>query len=171
MPVNLRTATLGDAAEVADVLISSRRAFLPFAPGPHSPADVAAWVTHTLIPKGAVTVAEVDGRLAGVMATSHDGGASWIDQLYIRPGFLSRGIGGRLLESAHAALPRPIRLYTFQANESARRFFARHGYVPIEFTDGHGNEEQCPDVLYEYQPGGQAVRMDSSTSFANGTDR
>jgi GNAT superfamily N-acetyltransferase len=171
MPVDLRTATPGDAAEVAEVLISSRQAFLPFAPGPHSPADVLAWVTLFLIPKGTVTVAEVDGRLAGVMATSHDGAASWIDQLYVRPGFLSRGIGGRLLASAHAALPRPIRLHTLQANEGARRFFARHGYTPIDFTDGHGNEEKCPDVMYEYQPADQAVRIDSSTSFANGTDK
>jgi hypothetical protein len=43
----------------------------------------------------------------------------------------------------------PIRLYTFQANAGARRFYERHGFVPIEFTDGQANEERCPDVLYE----------------------
>lgn len=26
---------------------------------------------------------------------------------------------------------------------------ARHGYRAIEFTDGHSNEERCPDVLYQ----------------------
>jgi GNAT superfamily N-acetyltransferase len=171
MPASLRTAAPGDAAEVTEVLITSRVAFLPFAPSPHSPADTLSWVTHQLIPQGGVTVAEIDGRLAGIMATSHDGAVSWIDQLYVRPGFLSRGIGGRLLESAHTALPRPIRLYTFQPNARARRFFERHGYLAIAFTDGRANEEKCPDVLYEYRPGGQAVRMESSTSFANGVDR
>jgi GNAT superfamily N-acetyltransferase len=171
MPVNLRSAAPGDAAEVAQVLITSREAFLPFAPSPHSPEDILAWVTRQLIPSGAVTVAEVDGRLAGVVATSHAGGVSWVDQLYVRPGFVSRGIGAQLLASAHTTLPRPIRLYTFQPNAGARRFFERHGYIAIDFTDGRANEEQCPDVLYEYRPQGQAVRMDSSTSFANGTDR
>jgi GNAT superfamily N-acetyltransferase len=171
MPVSLRTAALGDAAEVAEVLIVSRQAFLPFAPSPHTPSAILAWVTHKLIPTGAVTLAEVDGRLAGVMATSHDGAVSWIEQLYVRPGDVSCGIGARLLASAHSALSPPIRLYTFQRNVRARRFFERHGYTAIEFTDGVANEEQCPDVLYEYRPPGQAVRMDSSTSFANGTDR
>jgi GNAT superfamily N-acetyltransferase len=171
MPANLRTAAPGDATEVAEVLITSREAFLPFAPSPHSPEDILAWVTRQLIPTGAVTVAQVDGRVAGVMATSHDGAVSWIDQLYVRPGDVSCGIGARLLASAHTRLPLPIRLYTFQPNAGARRFFERHGYIAIEFTDGRANEEQCPDVLYEYRPRGQAVRMDSSTSFANGTDR
>ncbi|HTC44235.1 MAG TPA: GNAT family N-acetyltransferase [Steroidobacteraceae bacterium] len=171
MPVDLRTAESGDAAQVAEVLISSRQAFVPFAPSSHSPADMRSWVTHKLLPTGRVTLAEVEGRLAGVMATSHDGVASWIDQLYIRPGYLSRGIGARLLASALTALPPPIRLYTFQANTGARRFFERHGYIAIEFTDGRANEEKCPDVLYEYRPECQAVRMESSTSFANGTDR
>jgi GNAT superfamily N-acetyltransferase len=171
MPVRLRIAAREDAAEVADVLITSRRAFLPFAPSPHSAADTLAWVTHQLIPSGAVTVAQTDGRLVGVMATSHAGAVSWIEQLYVRPGFLARGIGARLLASAHAALPLPIRLYTFQPNTGARRFFERHGYIAIDFTDGRANEEKCPDVLYEYRPENQAVRMESSTSFANGTDR
>ena len=45
--------------------------------------------------------------------------------------------------------PRPIRLYTFQTHSLARRFYERHGYKAIEFTDGQGNEEKCPDVLYE----------------------
>ncbi len=43
----------------------------------------------------------------------------------------------------------PIRLYTFQANLGARRFYSRHGFVAIEFGDGRANEERCPDVLYE----------------------
>ena len=54
-----------------------------------------------------------------------------------------------LLAHAMRTLELPIRLYTFQANVGARRFYERHGFVAIEFTDGHANEERCPDVLYE----------------------
>ncbi len=56
-----------------------------------------------------------------------------------------------MLAHVHAVLHKPIRLYTFQQNEGARRFYERHGYKTIEFTDGQGNEENCPDVLYELQ--------------------
>lgn len=45
--------------------------------------------------------------------------------------------------------PFPIRLYTFQQNAGARRFYGRSGFASIQFTDGSANEERCPDVLYE----------------------
>jgi ribosomal protein S18 acetylase RimI-like enzyme len=63
-----------------------------------------------------------------------------------------RGIGTPLLEHARRALSPPIRLYTFQCNESARQFYERRGFRPIAFGDGSGNEEKCPDVLYEWSP-------------------
>jgi ribosomal protein S18 acetylase RimI-like enzyme len=42
-----------------------------------------------------------------------------------------------------------VRLYTFQENTGARRFYERHGFKAVKLTDGHDNEENCPDVLYE----------------------
>jgi len=44
---------------------------------------------------------------------------------------------------------RPIRTYTFQQNIGVRRFNVLYGILAIEFTDGEGNEEKCPDVLDE----------------------
>jgi ribosomal protein S18 acetylase RimI-like enzyme len=64
---------------------------------------------------------------------------------------VGQGIGKLLLEGALAHLQLPVRLYTFQANTGARRFYERHGFVAIEFSDGQGNEEKCPDVLYEWR--------------------
>ena len=69
--------------------------------------------------------------------------------MYVQPGWTGVGVGKQLLDHAHQRLPHPIRLYTFQANAGARRFYERHGYQAIEFTDGQTNEERCPDVLYE----------------------
>ncbi|RQP21430.1 N-acetyltransferase [Albitalea terrae] len=68
----------------------------------------------------------------------------------VDPRSVNRGIGSLLLAHALRTLAPPIRLYTFQANAGARRFYERHGFEPIEFTDGQGNEERCPDVLYEF---------------------
>jgi len=78
--------------------------------------------------------------------------ANWIDQLYLLPAWVGHGIGTKLLELARAELPPPIRLYTFQANERARRFYESRGFQAIAFGDGAGNEERCPDVLYEWRP-------------------
>lgn len=145
----LRRATAADSGTVADVLITSRLALLPFAPSVHPPEEVRAWVAAHLIPSSQVTVAEVDHTIVGVLATSTQADASWIEQLYLLPEWVNRGIGSQLLAHAHAELERPIRLYTFQANTLARRFYENHGYVAIQFTDGRANEERCPDVLYE----------------------
>ena len=87
------------------------------------------------------------------MAVSKTADCGWIDQLYLLPGWVGHGIGTRLLELARRELPSPIRLYTFQCNDRARRFYERRGFEAISFGDGSGNEEKCPDVLYEWRPG------------------
>jgi hypothetical protein len=39
-------------------------------------------------------------------------------------------------------------LWTFQRNALARRFYEKEGFVAVRETDGSGNEEREPDVLY-----------------------
>jgi GNAT superfamily N-acetyltransferase len=110
---------------------------------------VRAWVQQHLLPTGDVTVATLDGIVVGVVAVSRGDGYGWIDQMYVHPSLVGQGIGTRLLDHAMAVLPRPIRLYTFQPNLGARRFYERHGFQAVAFSDGRDNEEHCPDVLYE----------------------
>jgi putative acetyltransferase len=73
----------------------------------------------------------------------------WIDQLYVLPHRQRQGVGCALLQVAKAALPR-LFLWTFQRNAHARRFYESHGFVAIRETDGSGNEEREPDVLYRW---------------------
>jgi GNAT superfamily N-acetyltransferase len=150
MDALLRLAGPDDTSAVSRVLVESRLAFLPYAPSAHSPPEVRQWVADHLIPTGTVHVAQVGAEVAAVLAMSEQSDYGWIDQLYVLPGYNGRGIGSKLLLLAHTALRRPIRLYTFQANSGARRFYERHGYEAIQFTDGSSNEERCPDVLYEF---------------------
>lgn len=151
MTVVLRAATEGDSAGIADVLIASRRAFLADAPMAHPESDVRRWVRDTLVPSGCVTVAAEQGAVVGFIAVHHDApdAVGWIEQLYLAPSHVGRGIGARLLEQALAGLPATVRLCTFQTNAGARAFYERHGFRAIAFGDGRGNEERCPDVLYE----------------------
>lgn len=149
MSAVLRAAVSTDAGHVAAVLLASRKTFLPFAPLAHTDDEVRAWVRQVLLPSEAVTVAIVDDRVVGVLAVAQQHGASWITQLHLHPSHVAQGIGSRLLAYAVVTATPPIRLYTFQQNAGARRFYERNGFVPIEFTDGSANEEKCPDVLYE----------------------
>jgi hypothetical protein len=48
-------------------------------------------------------------------------------------------------------MPQGFSLWTFQANLGARRFYERHGCRQVRRTDGD-NEENLPDILYEYRP-------------------
>ena len=145
----LRAAIAEDTLAVANVIVESRRAFLPFAPSPHALEDVQDWVAQHLMPTGGVTVAIVEGRVVAVLAASEDENAAWIDQLYVLPGFEGQGLGTKLLHRAHASAKRPVRLFTFQQNAGARRFYERHGYEIVALSDGQSNEEKCPDILYE----------------------
>jgi ribosomal protein S18 acetylase RimI-like enzyme len=153
MDVILRSATGSDAEQVASVLLDSRRAFVAFAPMAHADDDVRAWIANLLIPGGGVSVAvdrESNDAVVGMMAVSRQDGVGWIDQLYLHPSVVSRGIGTRFIEVAKESLGSPIRLYTFQENAGARHFYERHGFRAIAFSDGSDNEEHCPDVLYEW---------------------
>jgi ribosomal protein S18 acetylase RimI-like enzyme len=149
MSVTLRPATPADAERVAEVLLASRKAFLAFAPSPHSDEEARTWVREGLLPSEAVTVAVAESQVVGVLAVKQTEAISWITQLYLHPAYVGQGIGSKLLAHAIASIHLPTRLYTFQQNLGARRFYERNGFVAIQFTDGLANEERCPDVLYE----------------------
>lgn len=106
-------------------------------------------MAKVLIPSGGVTVAVAESTILGMMAVSDDGRNGWVDHLYIHPSAVGQGIGTELTELAKRCIRSPIRLYCFQANSGARRFYERHGFRPIAFSEGNDNEEKCPDVLYE----------------------
>ena len=153
MSAILRSAKIEDAADVVRVLRASRLRFLPYAPPVHSEAEDLNWARHSLIPSGGVTFATVDDNVIGVLAVSRADSADWIDQMYIQPEYCGRGVGSQLMRAALSSLSRPIRLYTFQQNGRARRFYERFGFSAIEWGDGSRNEEGCPDVLYELVDG------------------
>lgn len=145
-----RPAKKYDAKSVTNVYLLSRKTFVKFAPLAHSDVEIEQWITEKLIPSGNVTVAVHDKRVVGMMVLAKGGKNNWLDHLYLHPDFVGRGIGSHMLERAKAELGAPIQLYTFQENRGAIRFYERHGFVPIEYGDGSGNEEKCPDVLMRW---------------------
>lgn len=140
--VRIRPATIEQAHVIADVHLASRRAAIPAIPPPvHSDAETRDHFATHVLPTSTVWVAEDSGYgIVGFIAVQ-DG---WIAHLYVLPGHTGRGIGEVLLDLAKAMADR-LDLWTFQANEGARRFYARHGFVEVDRTDG-ANEEGAPDI-------------------------
>lgn len=69
----------------------------------------------------------------------------WIEQLYLDPGSLRRGIGSLLVADAKARNSR-LELRCFAENRGGRAFYERHGFLAVEMTEGAGNEEKAPDI-------------------------
>ena len=149
MNITLRPAVSEDALQIAEVFLTSRKVFLTYALSAHPDEGVRNYIKY-LVSNSDVTVALVDEKISGFLAIAKHEKFGEIDQLYLHPNAVGFGIGSRLITHAKRILGSPIRLYTFQQNTGARRFYERHGFVAIQLTDGSTNEERCPDVLYEW---------------------
>ena len=151
MKLSLRHATENDSQRISDILIDSRRVFMPYAPLAHTEKEVGVWVSKILIPTSKVTVATLENKVIGIVAVTEEENITWIEQMYVDPKYVNKGIGTFMLNTVIQSMSNPIRLFTFQENSGARRLYERHGFKAIEFSNGEHNEESCPDVLYELQ--------------------
>jgi len=147
----LRAARGNDAQECATVYLRSRAFGIPGVPVVHAESEVRRWMADEVIGHADVTVAEIDGVVVALMAIEHGrAGTGWIEQLYLDPAWVGRGLGQQFIDRAKQRCPAGLQLWTFQENAAARRFYERHGFTAIEFTDGVGNEERSPDVRYTW---------------------
>jgi ribosomal protein S18 acetylase RimI-like enzyme len=138
----LRPAIGPDAGAIARIMRAALGS-LDWMPVIHTPDEDLAFIREVVLPRQHVTVSEAGGTIVGFIAVSGE----WVEQLYLDPAWTGRGIGGQLLGHATAARS-VVKLYCFQNNTSARRFYERHGFRADSFGDGTGNEEGLPDILY-----------------------
>ncbi|MFJ4324716.1 GNAT family N-acetyltransferase [Streptomyces tricolor] len=147
--VVLRRAGSADAHAAADVYLRSFAAALPTVVRPHTDDEVREYIRDVVVPARETWVAEAAG--SGVVGLMVLHGES-LSQLYLDPEWRGRGIGDRFVALAKERSPRGLTLWTFQVNKPAHRFYERHGFTAVEFTDGSGNEEREPDVRYVWRP-------------------
>ena len=139
----LRPATAADLPALAEVHLAARAAAgRAFPPAVHRDDEVRAWVAGWDLTAYDVRVAELDGRVAGYSRAT----ATWLDDLYVAPGAQGGGVGAALLREVLAGHPDGVGLWVFESNRPARDFYARHGFVALERTDGSANEERAPDI-------------------------
>lgn len=125
--------------------------------GLHTAAEDRRWMQEVFA-RQLVLVAEIDdgegaeegtGKIVGLLSMS-DG---TVHNLYVRPGFQNQGIGHQLIETAKTCSGGELRLWVFEPNEGAIRFYERHGFVTVRKTDGRANEERVPDRLMAWYGG------------------
>lgn len=145
----LRPGSQRDASDIGDVFLAARQQSLTFLPGLDADDEIRirTWIRDTVLPTTVVWVAEVDGRVVGFFSLAGEK----LEHLYVHPRFHAQQIGTALLQQARTLAPLRMQLYTFVRNEGARRFYERNGFRAIAF--GQDNEENEPDVLYEWKAG------------------
>ena len=139
--MTLRPATPADAPACAAILNAWIDA-TPWMPRIHPPEDVVRHYREDVLPRRRVVLdAGPNGAVAGFVAA--DG--PLVTALYLAAPARGRGLGPRLLAAVRDGVQR---LWTFQANDGARRFYAREGFREVVRTEGD-NEEGLPDLLLE----------------------
>ncbi len=111
---------------------------------PHPIAEQKDYFLARVLPQYEVRVALLDRQLVGFVAASSES----IAQLFVRVGFLRRGIGAQMLAWAKARSVGSLWLYTFARNRGARAFYERHGFEPVAF--GFEPNWQLDDVKYQW---------------------
>jgi GNAT superfamily N-acetyltransferase len=106
--------------------------------------DVVRHYRDTVFPARKVVVAEEDVVVGYAIRDGVE-----VTALFVAEGARRRGVGAALLDHLRQGADR-LQLWTFVANDGARRFYAREGFVEVRRTAGD-NEEGLPDVLLEWK--------------------
>lgn len=114
-------------------------------PRVHAPETAEPFIREVVFAMRRAWVAEEGGEAVGFLALDIEG---CITALYVASNARGRGVGRMLLDAAKAE-ERALTLHTFAPNESARRFYAREGFVEVGDSDGD-DEEGVPDVLLRW---------------------
>ena len=141
----IRPAVAADLGGIVAVFEPSF-ATLDFLPLLHTHQEHLAYFGRA-IAEGEAYVHEQDG-IDGFAALAGD----VLSHLYVAPEAFGRGVGSALFAEAKRQRPAGFTFWVFQQNERARSFYERRGCSAVRFTDGAGNEERTPDVLYEWRP-------------------
>jgi len=150
MDLKFRRGTDPDAAAVSALYLRARKAAKATIPmTAHTDDETRRWIAERVVPHTELWVAEDDGgALVGLLVLVLD--QDRVDQLYVEPTLTGRGIGSELIGRAKRARPQGLRLWTFESNYGAQRFYERHGFRPMKRTAGD-NEEGAPDILYVWK--------------------
>jgi GNAT superfamily N-acetyltransferase len=164
--MQFRHATIEDVAAVAALHTASwRDAYssifdTAFLAGPVVQERLDVWTARLTNPDPSqrTILAEEDGKLIGfvcVFGGKHPQWGSLVDNLHVRPGERSKGLGRQLLQRgakwARSAYPAGgLHLWVYEANEAACRFYTRMGGQVVERADKSTYGGSAPILRYHW---------------------
>ncbi len=129
--VAIRRMTIADYDACAEIWLAGG---LPYRPGGRDSRERVAGELSQ--PSSIFLVAEIDGRVAGVVLGTHDGRKIWGNRLGVHPDFRRRGIATALLDEMERIGDGMGMLVAAALvendNEASRKMLEKRGYV------GHG---------------------------------
>ena len=141
MSVKFIKAIDEDAAEISQILedwAASNRE-IPVVHNVEERADYGRWLLeHT-----SVTMIHNDSDVVGFLAVEK----RIIQALYIKKEFQGFGFGQAAIKFSQKQFEE-LRLWVFQSNIGAQRFYQRLGFQIVEKSDGEDNDYKLPDVFY-----------------------
>ena len=130
-----------DAREISQILedwAASNRE-IPLVHNVEERADYGCWLLeHT-----SVTMIHNSSGVVGFLALEKH----IIQALYIKKDFQGFGFGQAAIKFAQKQMVE-LRLWVFQSNIGAQRFYQRLGFQIVEKSDGEDNDYRLPDVFY-----------------------
>ena len=146
--MKIRLATLNDYRVCAEIHLSARARMAYLPPDLHTAEETHEWMRDVVFQSERVWVAEHAGRIVGYASADDE----FLNNLYVLPEHQGRGIGTALLAAAMEHSRDGVKLWTFEPNKAAIRFYERNGFRTLRRTDGHTNEENVPDRLMAWRP-------------------
>ncbi|WP_307479555.1 GNAT family N-acetyltransferase [Cytobacillus purgationiresistens] len=110
----------------------------------HSFESHIYFLNHILPENHKIFLALENDKVVGMIAFN----MNEISQLYIHIDYQGRGVGQDLLNFCKRNSRGRLKLRTFEVNKAAQGFYKKNGFV--EIGRGHGNEENLPDIEYEW---------------------
>ena len=150
--IHIRAATINDLREIITAF-KAARSQMKYLPALHTPEEDTNYFKHQIMDGGmfiAETIDSIHNKIVGIMAVKDN----WLNHLYIVPQFQKKGVGRVLLQEAQRQSATGFKLWVFQQNTGAIRFYEREGCVLLEERDAlqADNEEHLPDKKYEWRP-------------------
>ena len=142
-----RRASVEDLPDVAKIYRLAFFTAMPQMPILHSPSEDLNYFLTAVYVSSEMWVLEAPGGVTVGFIAFRPGR---VDHLYVVPKYQRQGLGSSLLAVAQTSGD-TLRVRTFRCNWAGRHFFEKHGFRMEGETDGRGNEEKQPDVLYVWE--------------------
>lgn len=144
--IEISKAQIKDAVDVVSIF-NTTRAEMEYLPIVHSAYETRDFFTN-LVNSGKVILLKENDTSVGFMVAA----GGWLYHLYIAPMFQAKGYGTLLLNYAKEHNPQGLKLWVFEQNHEAIKFYERGGFELIIKRDIRTttNEENLPDRMYEW---------------------